>query len=68
MSELTTIDTTLLVTRLAELRKNHENITQEMEKLETHRQQGASSLLMLSGAIQILDELLGRPVVTASTE
>jgi hypothetical protein len=39
-----------------------------MEKLETHRQQGASSLLMLSGAIQILDELLGRPVVTASTE
>lgn len=65
MSELTTIDTTLLVARLAELQKNHEGITQEMEKLETHRQQGESSLLMLSGAIQILNELLGHPTIPA---
>jgi hypothetical protein len=65
MSELTTIDTTLLLARLAELEKNHEGLTQEMKQLETHRQQGESSLLMLSGAIQILNELLGHPTITA---
>jgi len=52
-----------LIIRLEELRKNHETITQEMEKLEAHRQQGSSTLLMLAGAIQMLEELSG----TAST-
>jgi len=65
MSELTTIDKTLLLARLAELEKNHEGLAQEMKQLETHRQQGESSLLMLSGAIQILNELLGHPTITA---
>jgi hypothetical protein len=52
--------------RLEELRKNHETITQEMEKLEAHRQQGASTLLMLTGAIQMLEELSGTASSTAA--
>ena len=36
-----------------------------MEKMETHRQQGAQTLLVLSGAIQVLEELTtGRPAIT----
>ena len=54
-----------LTKRLEELQKDHERMTQEMEKLETHRQQGAQTLLVLSGAIQVLEELTGgRATVT----
>ena len=61
----TTIASATLTKRLAELQKDHEKMTQEMEKLETHRQQGAQTLLVLSGAIQVLEELTGgRATVT----
>ena len=65
----TPVDTTIaratLTKRLEELQKDHERMTQEMEKLETHRQQGAQTLLVLSGAIQVLEELTGvRATVT----
>ena len=61
----TTIARATLSKRLAELQKDHERMTQEMEKMETHRQQGAQTLLVLSGAIQVLEELTaGRPTVT----
>ena len=54
-----------LTKRLTELQKDHEKMSQEMEKMETHRQQGAQTLLVLSGAIQVLEELTtGRPPVT----
>ena len=54
-----------LTKRLTELQKDHEKMTQEMEKMEPHRQQGAQTLLVLSGAIQVLEELTaGRPPVT----
>ena len=48
---------TTLTKRLAELQKDHERMTHEIEKMETHRQQGAQTLLVLSGAIQVLEEL-----------
>ena len=48
-----------LTKRLTELQNDHERLTQEMEKMETHRQQGEQSLLVLSGAIQVLEELTG---------
>jgi hypothetical protein len=48
-----------LTKRLEELQKDHERMTQEMEKLETHKQQGVQTLLVLSGAIQVLEELTG---------
>ena len=61
----TTIASATLTKRLAELQKDHEKMTHEMEKLEIHRQQGAQSLLVLSGAIQVLEELTGgRATVT----
>ena len=61
----TAIPSATLTKRLAELQKDHERMTQEMEKLETHRQQGAQTLLVLSGAIQVLEELTGgRATVT----
>jgi len=61
----TTIASATLSKRLAELQKDHEKMTHEMEKLETHRQQGAQTLLVLSGAIQMLEELTGgRATVT----
>ena len=65
----TPVDTAIardtLTKRLAELQKDLENMTQDMEKLETHRQQGAQTLLVLSGAIQVLEELTGgRATVT----
>ena len=65
----TQVDTTIaratLTKRLEELQKDHERMTQESEKLETHRQQGAQTLLVLSGAIQVLEELTGgRATVT----
>ena len=61
----TTITSATLTKRLAELQKDHEKMTQEMEKLETHRQQGVQTLLVLSGAIQVLEELTaGRATVT----
>ena len=61
----TPIERATLTKRLEELQKDHERMTQEMEKLETHRQQGAQTLLVLSGAIQILEELTaGRDTVT----
>ena len=61
----TAITSATLTKRLEELQKDHENMTHEMEKLETHRQQGAQTLLVLSGAIQVLEELTtGRPTVT----
>ena len=54
-----------LTKRLTELQKDHEKMTEEMEKMETHRQQGAQTLLVLSGAIQVLEELTtGRPTIT----
>ena len=54
-----------LTKRLVELQNDHERLTQEMEKLDSHRQQGEQSLLVLSGAIQVLEELTtGRPPVT----
>ena len=53
-----------MATRLAELQKNHANITQELEKLEVHRQKGSQTLLVLSGAIQMLQELSGLPTTT----
>ena len=54
-----------LTKRLTELQNAHEKMTQEMEKLETHKQQGTQTLLLLSGAIQVLEELTtGRPAVT----
>ena len=54
-----------LTKRLTELQKDHEKLSEEMEKMETHRQQGAQTLLVLSGAIQVLEELTtGRPPVT----
>ena len=55
-----------LTKRLTELQKDHEKMTQEMEKMETHRREGAQTLLVLSGAIQVLEELTttGRPPVT----
>ena len=55
----TAITSATLTKRLAELQKDHEKMTQEMEKLETHRQQGVQTLLVLSGAIQVLEELTG---------
>lgn len=63
LTELPTITIASLALRLAELRQNHTDITQELEKLEAHRQQGASTLLLLSGAIQVLVELMGPPAV-----
>ena len=61
----TAITSATLTKRLEELQKDHEKMTQEMEKMETHRQQGAQTLLVLSGAIQVLEELTtGRPTVT----
>ena len=63
LTELPTITIASLALRLAELRQNHKDITQELEKLEAHRQQGASTLLLLSGAIEVLDELVGPPAV-----
>ncbi len=54
-----------LTKRLSELQKDHEKMTQEMEQMETHRQQGAQTLLVLSGAIQVLEELTtGRTTVS----
>ena len=54
-----------LTKRLTELQKDYEKMTQEMEKMETHRREGAQTLLVLSGAIQVLEELtIGRPPVT----
>ena len=55
-----------LTKRLTELQKDYEKMTQEMEKMETHRREGAQTLLVLSGAIQVLEELTttGRPPVT----
>jgi hypothetical protein len=53
-----------MATRLAELQKNHANITQELEKLEAHKLQGAQTLLVLSGAIQVLEELSGQAPTT----
>ena len=54
-----------LTKRLTELQKDHEKLSDEMEKMETHRQQGAQTLLVLSGAIQVLEELTtGRTTVT----
>ena len=55
----TTIARATLSKRLAELQKDHERMTQELEKLETHKQQGTQTLLVLSGAIQVLEELTG---------
>ena len=55
----TTIARATLTKRLEELQKDHERMTQEMEKLETHKQQGTQTLLVLSGAIQVLEELTG---------
>ena len=55
----TAIPNATLTKRLEELQKDHERMTQEMEKLEAHRQQGAQTLLVLSGAIQVLEELTG---------
>jgi hypothetical protein len=63
LTEQPTITIAALSLRLAELRQNHTDITQELEKLEAHRQQGASTLLLLSGAIQVLVELMGPPAV-----
>lgn len=63
LTEQPTITIAALSLRLAELRQNHTDITQELEKLEAHRQQGASTLLLLSGAIQVLDELVRPPAV-----
>ena len=63
LTEQPTITIAALSLRLAELRQNHTDITQELEKLEAHRQQGASTLLLLSGAIQVLDELMRPPAV-----
>lgn len=61
----TTIASATLTKRLEELQKDHERMTQEMEKLETHKQQGVQTLLVLSGAIQVLEELTGgRATVT----
>ena len=65
----TQVDTTIaratLTKRLEELQKDHERMTQELEKLETHKQQGTQTLLVLSGAIQVLEELTaGRATVT----
>jgi hypothetical protein len=53
-----------MAARLEELQKNHANITQELEKLEVHRQKGSQTLLVLSGAIQMLQELSGLPTTT----
>ena len=55
----TAITSATLTKRLEELQKDHERMTQEMEKLETHKQQGVQTLLVLSGAIQVLEELTG---------
>ena len=52
------IERATLTKRLAELQRDHEKMTQEMEKLETHKQQGTQTLLVLSGAIQMLEELM----------
>ena len=61
----TPIERATLTKRLAELQKDHERMTHEIEKMEAHRQQGAQTLLVLSGAIQILEELTaGRDTVT----
>ncbi len=53
------IERATLTKRLAELQKDHERMTEEIEKMEAHRQQGAQTLLVLSGAIQVLEELTG---------
>ena len=55
----TPIERATLTKRLAELQKDHERMTEEIEKMEAHRQQGAQTLLVLSGAIQVLEELTG---------
>ena len=70
MTETVETDAPIVVTaetmavRLAELQKNHANITQELEKLEAHKLQGAQTLLVLSGAIQVLEELSGQAPTT----
>ena len=53
----TPIERATLTKRLAELQKDHERMTHEIEKMEAHTQQGAQTLLVLSGAIQVLEEL-----------
>ena len=55
----TAIPNATLTKRLEELQKDHERMTEEIEKMEAHRQQGAQTLLVLSGAIQVLEELTG---------
>jgi len=70
MTETVETDAPIVVTaetmavRLAELQKNHANITKELEKLEAHKLQGAQTLLVLSGAIQVLEELSGQAPTT----
>ena len=68
IAESVDTDTTITITpetlaaRLEELKKNHATITDEMTKLETHKQKGMQTLLMLTGAMQMLEELSGQPV------
>ena len=52
------IERATLTKRLAELQKDHERMTEEIEKMEAHKQQGTQTLLVLSGAIQMLEELM----------
>lgn len=54
------IDTETVRARVAELKQNYEHIERELQKLETARQQGNASLHVVSGGIQVLEELLAR--------
>ena len=56
----TPIERATLPKRLADLQKDHERMTHEIEKMEAHRLQGAQTLLVVSGAIQVLEELTSR--------
>jgi dsDNA-specific endonuclease/ATPase MutS2 len=60
------IDTETVRARIVELKQNHERIEQELQKLETARQQGNASLLVVSGGIQVLEELLAREASNAA--
>jgi hypothetical protein len=49
-----------------ELKQSYAHLEEELQKLETARQQGNASLLVVSGGIQVLEELLAREASNAA--
>jgi len=60
------IDTETVRARIVELKQSYAHLEEELQKLETARQQGNASLLVVSGGIQVLEELLAREASNAA--